>query len=122
MEISLRSFSLLKRESQSLLRECAFVCLSHRTMLGTQLVYPVYIRPQGRAQYFELDTNDFPGYKYSVTVPSRKPNCRNLGTRVSNFTHPREQCTSTKKCKQTPRMRSKDCDSSLRFPMYDVDQ
>ena len=75
------------------------ICLwdSHKRMLGKQLIYLVYTalrkNPTLWVGYFHnltltdwLKTNNFAGYQYSVTPPSRKPNYCNLEMQVSNFT------------------------------------
>ena len=102
------------------------ICLwdSHKRMLGKQLIYLVYTalreNPTLWVGYFHnltltdwLKTNNFAGYQYSVTPPSRKPNYCNLEMQVSNFTPLWEQQTSTKKYKQTLWMCSRSCDSPL---------
>ena len=86
---------LNKRESQSLLRVCAIcLCVTHTKQCLERNWYFKYIRPQGRADHCELDSmfklhymvliywlksNDYAGYKYSVTTSSRKPKRRNIG-------------------------------------------
>ena len=89
--------NIINRESQSPLRMCGiFFCETHTKRCLERIWYFKYIRPQGRAHHFELDSmfklhymvliswlksNDYAGYKYSVNASSRKLNRRNIEMR-----------------------------------------
>ena len=86
-----------------------FVCETHTKQWSERNWYIQYIRPQGTAQYCELDSL-LKLTLYNITLLTKNKRFRNAGFK---FHSPERTMNIDKKRKQTPRLRSKNCDSSL---------